>query len=315
MMKYNLEFNFGNLPEPPKSSDSIFYHYCSMKSLEAILRTNTIRLYDLQSMNDPSELYIRSVNFSELIANIYQKNYFDFEYTCNGMKCNMLTYLKALDIKYSLFSGGQHNTMSFALCLSKQGNSLSQWRLYGDNGNGVCLGFSKYALEEYTSTQQDALWQKVDYKSDFREFCEKIATDILDNIRKIYSSGDKEELSRYQTTMFDKIFNEASQYKIADYRDEDEYRLVVQKNSKLILPNATPDLVVNEKFIDDSMGFDVMQNKIRAFKTIPLDQLGLSSITLGPKNETTKQMLSLLLAKNGLTSPIEIYKSKIPYRG
>ena len=272
MMKYNLELNFGNLPEPPKSNDSIFYHYCSMKSLEAILRTKTMRLYDLQSMNDPSELYVRSVNFSELISDIYRKNPFEFKYKCNGFEGNLISYLKPLDIKFRFSGGEQFNTLSFALCLSKQGDSLSQWRLYADNGNGVCLGFSRYALEEYTKSHADALWQKVEYVPNLRTFCIDTANEILNNIKKMYESGENAKLLEYQTTMFDQIFNEASKYKINNYSEEDEYRLVIQKSSSLILPNVEVGFIDKENFVDNSMDFDVKENKIRAFKNIHLYQ-------------------------------------------
>ena len=315
MMASNLVFNFGEIFEPPKSGGDIFYHYCSMKSLEAILRTGTMRLYDLQSMNDPSELHVRSVNFSEIIASIYHKNPFEFEYIRNGERCDMFSYLEALNIDHFLFRGGQHNTLSFAMCLSNQGNSLSQWRLYGDDGKGVCLGFSKRNLEAVANEYQNALWQKVDYISSFNEECNNIARNVLEEIRQIYLSKDNEKLSNYQTTMLGRIYNEASKYKVDAYRDEEEHRLVIQKTAKLILCNAHADLIVKENFVDDSMDFDVTNNNIRAFKTIPLEQLGLSSITLGPRNETTKQMLNLLLAKCNFTSKIDIYKSKIPYRG
>ena len=314
-MSYNIEFAFGHLPEPPPSTKDIFYHYCSMNSLKAILETNEMRLYDLQSMNDPSELYIRSVNFSALIAQIYLEHPFDFKYTRNGEEGDMLSYLSALDIKYRLFAGGQRNTLSFSLCLSMQGNSLSQWRLYGDNGNGVCLGFSKSALEELTTSQPNALWQKVEYIPNLKDFCINKARDILASIKNLYLAGDNEGLCQYQTSMFDQLYSEASQYKVNDYYAEEEYRLVVQKSTNLLLPNANAQMIIAENFIDDSMGVDVRDNKVRAFKKIPLEQLGLSSITLGPKNETTKQMLSLLLANYKIASQIDIYKSKIPYRG
>lgn len=89
-------------------------HFTSLESLEGILNSKSLRLFNLYNMNDPIEF-----DFSSRIF----KN-----------------YLSDLPIiKENLYS------MSFSsgeiLDKERFGDQFNQWRLYGNNGYGVCIEF------------------------------------------------------------------------------------------------------------------------------------------------------------------------------
>ena len=47
-------------------------------------------------------------------------------------------------MRYELKTMGQHwydDYITYAICFSERGDSLSQWRGYADDGSGVCIGF------------------------------------------------------------------------------------------------------------------------------------------------------------------------------
>ncbi|MCI0922596.1 DUF2971 domain-containing protein [Sphingobacterium rhinopitheci] len=89
-------------------------HFTSLESAEGIINSNNLRLYNLYNMNDPIEF-----DFSSRIFN------------------NYLSDLPT--IKENLYS------MSFSsgeiLDKERFNDQFNQWRLYGDNGYGVCIEF------------------------------------------------------------------------------------------------------------------------------------------------------------------------------
>jgi hypothetical protein len=51
----------------------------------------------------------------------------------------------------------------YAFCFSEEGDMLSQWRAYADNGFGVSIGFSKNILEQLNEELYGLKFQKVSY--------------------------------------------------------------------------------------------------------------------------------------------------------
>lgn len=309
----NLEFSFGNIPEPVESDDMI-YHYCSMNTLDAILKSKKVRLYDLLSMNDTSELQLRRINFAKRLFDYFKKNPFDFEYEANGFKGDFESYLFPQGMNYQLTHGGLFTVLSFALCMSSKCNSLSQWRLYGNDGRGVCLGFDKNLINEFLNNNDNFSIHKVQYIDDFYKLIDSLVEEKYFQIKALCEKCDNEKLLEIQHTLFDDIYWEASKYKVGDYSNEDEIRLVYQQKEASIMPNASPTMLKN-RFDDNSIDLDIIRDDLRIFKTIDVEHLGLKSIVLGPRNNTSKQMINLLLAKRNFVDDISVYKSYIPYRG
>jgi len=108
-------------------SDQLLYHYCSSPTAFAILQSRTIRLSALSAANDTLEGRVLGKVFSEMIS------------------CTTLAKGVA-DVASVIAEGYPESTEGFALCLSEDGDLLSQWRAYARDGTGVSIGFSPEQL-------------------------------------------------------------------------------------------------------------------------------------------------------------------------
>ena len=107
--------------------NKLVYHYCSIETFLSIIQNSVLRLTDIEKSNDYSE----RVYMETLILKQFQKK----------INNNLNGYL--LDnfiVKYyqSLYTSSN----LYASCFSEDGDLLSQWRAYADNGTGVSIGFS-----------------------------------------------------------------------------------------------------------------------------------------------------------------------------
>jgi hypothetical protein len=88
------------------NKNNIIYHYTSISAFESILKNKNIRLYNSNIMNDWTESKI--FNYLMREQGLGDSLLFDF----------------------------------YIACFSKCGDKLSQWSRYGDDHDGVCIGFS-----------------------------------------------------------------------------------------------------------------------------------------------------------------------------
>ena len=102
------------------------YYYCSVETLLNILRNNQIYASDPLKMNDRDELLWFTKTFSDIKG--------------NDELANSIGYNVSIDkIAEQLKNEGQDNL--FVTCFSELDDDLSQWRGYGDDGQGVAIGF------------------------------------------------------------------------------------------------------------------------------------------------------------------------------
>jgi hypothetical protein len=103
------------------------FHYCSAATAFSVLKTRTIRLSPLSSANDSLEGRLLGLTFRDLLrATQFPK--------------------KVQDLANFFVQSLPDSTEGFAFCLSEEGDLLSQWRAYGDNGAGFSLGFESDVL-------------------------------------------------------------------------------------------------------------------------------------------------------------------------
>lgn len=129
MTNNNPEFKMPEVEELDPKKSPISYHYCSLETFLAIIGNRSIRLSDINTMNDYSEMhwaYARFIEAVNLVYNEYEKDFFDY-----------------LD---QHISQAQLHTLTLLACFSTDGDVLSQWRAYADNGAGVAIGFDSAKL-------------------------------------------------------------------------------------------------------------------------------------------------------------------------
>jgi hypothetical protein len=98
------------------------FHYCSTQTAFSILSKRTIWLSPLSSANDSLEGKLVGLTFKDQLKETELP--------------------RATQELASFFAQSLHDsTEAFAFCLSEDGDLLSQWRAYGDNGAGFSIGF------------------------------------------------------------------------------------------------------------------------------------------------------------------------------
>jgi len=105
------------------------YHYCSNEALVKIVNNRTLRLNHLSHSND----FLEGRWISIALKKICEKNK------------STPQALRTLEFLLNKF---QQNLGALGLCLSEEGDILSQWRGYANNGTGVSVGFNEEFLNE-----------------------------------------------------------------------------------------------------------------------------------------------------------------------
>lgn len=311
-MEAKLNFSYGVFERPPKDDDLIYY-YCSMETFFSIITSKTIWLRNLLEMNDPSELLLHKVNIVDHIINRYKNNLFEFKYIDKENKEALIAYLSSTFFQFTSGINGINNNFFFALCMSSEEDSLGQWRAYADNGKGVCLGFNKHTIKNYIKDKSNLQLQEIEYFDDIDAIIDKICYSMLDEIKEIYRSKDEKQLKEYPYNILSHCMQNWSKYKTCDYSMEKETRLVYKKHTDKMCMNIDA-IDIDSDFLSD-LEFSILKGQIDLHAQININNLGLSTITLGPLNNTSKCALNMFLAKNSIyVSRDKIYKSLIPYR-
>jgi hypothetical protein len=196
-----------------KNIPDYLYHYTSLSSFEKIVKANDILLFDSYQLNDYMENNVLlSVINSVLSEN---KNLFTKEYI------DALT--RTFNYKYRI-------SLPYVFCLSEKYNSLSQWRNYGDECNGICIKFSTKKLGlKYRLPQQNVdssyLYSihNIIYSFDEQK---KIVFDILSyalDISKGKGNIKEESFAEYAFAILSRFM---SVFKMQEFSEESEWRII-----------------------------------------------------------------------------------------
>jgi len=285
------------------------YHYCSSEAFHAIITGRKIRLSALNLSNDTME----GKMLSKIIGTYSTKD------NLNNEAHEKL--VRHLDRFQEIFCG-------LGFCLSSEGDLLSQWRGYADNGRGLSIGFSRDSIKKiednYTGTEYDfgvSLCQ-VKYKDDEHE-CE--LRQHYDELRNLITSDEYRIKQRRITlaelmsvhshkpdsnTSYSTIQNQFLKklikmqpclfsLKSSAFAEEKEWRLV--------------SLRFEDKLSD--CGFSPNEGKIVPYFEIELPdhETTITEVILGPKHETSISTIDELLKKCGFEN-VKVKKSKASYR-
>ena len=178
----------------------LLYHYCSVETFFQIIKNQTLRLTNIQYMNDSEELHY-GMDQLEKIGSVF----------LSGGK----EYRGYIDI--------------YAMCFSEEGDLLSQWRGYGDNAEGVSIGFDFSVLKDEDklnipkNSKSNAYYshsvQKVIY--DDKEQRQKI-NEFIEYKKEISNQIDSALTKRWHTLI--------SSLKNPNFNEEKEWRFISSMN-------------------------------------------------------------------------------------
>lgn len=96
----------------------ILYHYCSVETFYNIITNKTLWLTDSFSTND----YMENSWINKIISDILPN------YINDGNRQQFDNIFKQYEV---------NNYIPFITCFSEDGDTLSQWRAYANDGSGV----------------------------------------------------------------------------------------------------------------------------------------------------------------------------------
>lgn len=287
---------------------TILYHYCSNHAFHSIIESRSIWLSSLSLSNDSME--------GKLVADTLSR----LAQTDDLDKTATQKLQEAMASIEQLFEG-------LGLCLSEDGDLLSQWRGYASDASGVSIGFSKDYLEKLKDARniEDSGFtiNKVEYETEAQESLVKPAyLRVKESIEKgafktpgrrnLLDARSDEEVERDNShisdthlqltmtllTLMPKLFL----LKTRAFREEREWRLV------------SP--FVKNIDIDDDCSFHPLADRIvpyRKFELLDLQIDPIAEIIIGPKNVTPRYAIDSFLKQSGFPN-VKVLNSEATYR-
>ena len=278
------------------------YHYCRTSIFHKIIDEKKIRLSSLSLSNDSTEGKL----IGRILENLSNKNSLS-----DTKKKRLLEIINSIE----------HHYDGIGFCLSEDGDLLSQWRGYADDGKGVSIGFSKDFLEKITNNKKIKL-NKVSYSSEAQK---NLVEPTFNEALKIMNAKEF-SIVEYRTLL--------------DTRSEKEFETDVKLKSKnrlelvgqllTFLPNlyAVKHSAFKEEVEwrlvsllgieddDDEIQYSHKENCIVPFEDLelPEEYKGIiDKIILGPKHLTPINIVRKFLESEGFVN-VEVIKSEAPYR-
>lgn len=267
------------------------YHYTSLESFEAIVRTHTLRASHIAYMNDWSEFRLGILMLYRVLGEA---------------RSQMSEQERAIAecIELQLKQRNLADIQTFVLCFSEDANLLSQWRAYTPHGRGVSIGFDHNLLLGRCERVKWS-WTKCVYtEQGHLHVVERLARLLISDALKIGGPADaatRESLRRNEKELF--LF--LACLKHPAFEAEREYRLV------------SPPIPFTDPSINFRAGmttlvpfyvFDLLDDEVRHFPAADL----VVGPTLDP--EISRHAVHAVYQKYRVERTITIHDSRIPYR-
>lgn len=277
------------------------YYYCSVSTFLNIIKSKQVYLSDPLKMNDQHEI------FWSLNKLIYGDQDQPAYHELNKVVTSLGFTLD--DLQERIKANGQHSI--YIICFSDDGDSLSQWRAYGDNGKGVCIGFNLDQLE--SSTAYNFKLEKVKYTNSIS------ANDIARNHSEDWSGlmnmaniCFRDDPCNDLEILLHDLIPLLAMYKNPAFKEEREYRLIYRES---IQANWWTDhAILNpEDFTDQRLPHDFRlcgDNNITEFVKLELDPSWITDICIGPKCALTEHdVLSITKTLLNITPTVRVSAS------
>ena len=317
--------------------DELVYHYCDNHKMASILSGKTLRMSDITKSNDYEEVKLFFPGILDAIEDEYRKDEFLLQYKGST---NRDALGKLLDWEYDIlrYEFDRGGVTNFVVCFCEDGDVLSQWRGYADNGKGCSLGFSVKELKEYCNTYKGILrFEKVEYKT-VKEISDTIvekSLKVLNELRGLRKwivesmpSFDEEKIEKMCQYCFHQMISgvlmSSLKYKNDSFKEEQEWRLFfsqqIYKFAKWIYSDEEIETIVYDdmlKVIKNRIEFNITSDDLIPFYPINFTEISpnpIKQIIVGPQNKIMEKDFSLYVASNKL-SDIDFKYSRISYRG
>lgn len=289
------------------------YHYTSLSGLIAIIETQSIYCTHINYLNDKKEFKYGVDLIQRVIEKLKNEN---FETPVLQMVESQIHEI--------------YKPERYVTCFSKEGDLLSQWRAYANQGKGVSIGFDFLRFDK--SIYQYVTGNHIEYDEDYQfqvieELIRIIITFFIER-KEIIDWKDYGYEWLVNTVIVEFLQGIIASYKSHSFKEEQEYRFeyVIDGNiwkkedeeihfrssDTLIIPFIVLEAKYRKFLRDKEKG---SYKDCGAYPTFTLKRLPINEIIIGPSLdfESTKNGIEQLLFKYKYKDVL-IKKSEIPYR-
>lgn len=287
------------------------FHYCSVAAFKSIIESKSIWLTDLHQTNDAQE----GKEITNLVIDLLK----EMEVESHRID----RWKEIYEFSYDICQG-------YGFCLSEDGDLLSQWRGYADDGHGLAIGFDGNVLKDIAKQRTSVAdgfplysLQQVQYERDIQRASLKteaegirscISNGALDHHRvaSLLSIEPDEETKKkrenaWQTlSMIHFVLGYIKRFgvKHSSFKEEKEWRLYA---AHLNTDGGFSDAV------NSVLNYLPRRHSLVPYLKFDIDpQMLFTKIVLGPRNRIPSMALKSFLRKNGLLK-IKVDKSTAPY--
>lgn len=271
---------------------ALIYHYCNPQTFLQIIERKCIWLSSTNNMNDFAE----GEWFISAVKRMLESK--QGEYGNEWCNTAWVHFVSNIGQKY-------------IACFSKNSDSLSQWRAYAQDGEGVAIGFEDSALgaegdsiHTNISPKMSLCLKDVKYSSTQEIFNE------LASIAELVRSSDTNELSNSAFTFSAICSSLAMLTKNPAFKEENERRLVY---SALVMVKQVDGSVEVMNALSD-IKYRISNGYLTSYFELefsPAD--AIKEIVLGPKNKFHNTDISNFLGINSL-GHVKFRRSSATYR-
>lgn len=272
--------------------DNLIFHYCSTQTALSILKNNEIWMTSICNMNDSNESIGVYKIFFDLLKKYDTENSLDAMYEFTENPGAIQLYENPLGA-YS----------EYAVCFSKNPDSVSQWVSYADNGQGMAIGFDKKSIIDIASKNKNYLrYQEISYIDE--KSIQKYIPDIYNYL--VHELCDNRlEMMDKAMEQIKRFFPLGNAFKTKHYASENETRLIYQYSGD------SKDLSDGWK-IKECQAF-ARRNMINTYVPLKFPKDLIKKVVVGPKYQKKYFQMEMALETLGYTNMI-IEKSTSGYR-
>ncbi len=288
LLKFPLAF------EPEK--DPILYHYCSTETFLSIISRKCVWMSDINTMNDFGEVhwaYDQFVKAANVVIDRVGKEFLD-----------------AVD---EIVHSAQLRILPMLCAFSTNGDVLSQWRAYSDDGAGVAIGFDAEKIASLSVRIAQIDYNSVNQISYFSA--------ALLALHEVYKSleGKKQQEFLFQECSY--LSNDMAFLKNPGFSEEKEVRIlraavVSNEGTSWNLKDygGSGERISKKKL--PVLFRSAVNGGIISYVEMPLSGLGadlIKKVIIGPRSLNNGAEVSMALSAAGF-SGTKIICSKSTYR-
>lgn len=264
------------------SMKDIIYHYCKMESFFKIISSKTIWLSNAYKTNDFREIKY----LLEILQSKYPKIDTDFE------------SFKQEYEEWTKFYMRPH-----IACFSLEGDLLSQWRGYANDGNGVSIGFDRDYFENISKLEnRETKINEIIYEPQHQI---DMLIDFMEDIKiEEFARMNRNFDGIASTVLISELIHFGLIFKHPSFMEENEVRIIHGYN----------ELIAES----ESINYRATTNDLISFVDIPINQNNICPIVevvLGPKNiSDEKDIKDYIQGIYGVDKDIIVKRSESSYR-